>query len=112
MTANATTRILSAFAAAEKRQDGQRERDVGRHRDPDPGVRWRPRIERIMNQRGKDETPDGRDHRQQGVAEIGQLAAVELALELEADQQEEDRHQRIVDPELDAEARDLRMPPA
>ncbi len=42
--------------------------------------------------------------RQQSAVARRELAGDELALELEADEQEEDGHQRVVDPELEREA--------
>ncbi len=42
--------------------------------------------------------------------QVRELAAVELALELEADEQEEDRHQPVVDPVLEGETAELRLP--
>ena len=45
-----------------------------------------------------------------GVLNVGQFAAVKLAFEFQADEQKENRHQRIVDPMLKAQTTDLRLP--
>ena len=48
---------------------------------------------------GEDEAADGAEARQQGLARRGQLPVDELALDLEADQQEKHGHQAVVDPQ-------------
>ena len=57
-----------------------------------------------MNQRGCGNSSAGGNEWQQGALHAGQFAAVELPLEFEANEQEEDRHERIVNPMLEAEA--------
>src|SRR5688572_23807184 len=49
----------------------------------------------------------GSDARQDAVAPAGKLAVHDLALDLQADQQEEHRHLRVVDPVQDAERADI-----
>ena len=63
-----------------------------------------------MNQRRDDDSAERCKNRQQRVFDVRQFADLELAYEFQPDQQKEDRHQKIVDPQLDAQTRDVRMP--
>ena len=65
-----------------------------------------------MDQRGHGDAAGCGKDRQQRVAEVRQLAVVELALELEPDEQEENRHQCVVDPVLDAQPAERLLPQA
>jgi hypothetical protein len=47
------------------------------------------------------EAPDRRDHRQSRLAQACEHARAGLALDLETDEQEEDRHQAVIDPMLE-----------
>ena len=69
-----------------------------------------PRIQREVNQRRGDHAADGRESRQQRIAHLRQRAHVNAALELEADHQEKNRHQRVVDPVLDAHRPQFQVP--
>ena len=60
-------------------------------------------VDRDVDQGGHDHAADGGDRRQRGGPRVAQLALDELALDLEADDEEEDRHQRVVDPLLQVE---------
>ena len=64
-----------------------------------------------MDESRRDNSADGRDKGKQGALDAGQFAAFELALEFQADEKEEDRHERIVYPVLNAQARDPCVPP-
>jgi len=63
-----------------------------------------------MDQRRHRDAAGGGQDRQHGVSQIGQFAVVQLALELQADQQEKHRHQGIVDPVLDGQAGHVLVP--
>src|ERR671912_674605 len=76
----------------------------------DAGTRRRPRVEGEVNQRRQTDAAECGDDGQQRVTEVGQLADVELAFEFEADEEEEDGHQRVVDPVFEAQAADVRVP--
>ena len=52
-----------------------------------------------VDQRRHHHAADGRDRRQRRLPTRRQLAAQQLALDLQADQEEEDRHQAVVDPQ-------------
>lgn len=58
------------------------------------GVPWLSK----MAERRQDHAAQGGKARQRGLLPTGQLADVELALDLQANEQEEHRHQAIVDP--------------
>ena len=91
---------LRRNAAAEKRQDAKRESDVRRGRNG-PAFRLR-RSEpdgRDIDQRGNRHAADGGVNRQRGAAPFRQSALGDLPLDLKRHQQEEDRHQTVVDPE-------------
>ena len=84
----------------QQRQHADGEGDVG-------GRRNGPAFERDgvagvdpdVDERRHRHAADGRHCRQRGLAEGRQLAPQQLALDLEADQEEEDRHQAVVDPQ-------------
>ncbi|MNC79841.1 hypothetical protein D3C76_1486900 [compost metagenome] len=57
-------------------------------------------IERQVDERGYHHTADSRRHRQRGLAQAGQRAFMNFATDLHTDDQEEDGHQAVVDPEM------------
>jgi hypothetical protein len=63
-----------------------------------------------VDQCGGGHTPDGRESGQQRIPQPRQLADVQLAFQLETDQQEEHRHQCIVDPVFEAQRPQLQLP--
>ena len=87
-------------AAAEQREDSDRKGDIGRRRD-------RPAANEIAGPRDRD-IDDGRqrhadggsDQRQTTARGIAQIAFQPLALDLQPDEQEEDRHQAVIHPEV------------
>ncbi len=82
-------------------QHAQRERDVGRHRHA-PARRARATgVQRDVDRRRNDHAADRGDNRQRGATKRGQLADDELTLDLESNDEEEDRHERVVDPVLE-----------
>ena len=89
-------------APAEQRHDAEREGDIGRGRDrPAAGERG------IGARAGEIEEGRGRHsgrrcgQRQPPGFPVGKIAADQLALYLEADEQEEQRHRPVVDPQMD-----------
>ena len=62
-----------------------------------------PQVERQVAQGREHHAAQGRDTRQDTAGPGRELAVEHLALDLQADQQEEDRHQAVVDPVLDAQ---------
>ena len=65
---------------------------------PQPARLGRPAGEREVDQRGSDHPADRGDDRRGEPATLAQLAHVELAADLEPDDEEEERHQPVVDP--------------
>ena len=83
---------------AEDREHAEGERGVGGHRDAPP-VRARPAgVERQVDQDRHDHPDQPRGQRQDEPASLAQVAEVELAPRLEPDDEEEERHQPVVDP--------------
>ena len=88
------------------RKHRERERDVG-------GDRHRPAVEvlgmaggqidRDVDRRGDDHSPDGGRDRQRGARGVAQVAGDELALELQPDDEEEDRQQPVGGPRRHAQ---------
>ncbi len=77
---------------------------------PKPMTVGASRIEEIMDQGRRRHSARRGEDGQQRAARIGKFAHVDFPLQLEADQQEEDGHERIVDPVLDAQRAQGRMP--
>ena len=65
---------------------------------PQPCGAGSSRVERQVDQRRNDHAADRREDRQHRLAANRQLADEELALDLEPDDEEEERHQQVVDP--------------
>ena len=83
---------------AEERQHPQGEGDVRGHgHAPAPG-RLPAGVEEEEEERRRDHPAQGRRHRQDRLVEGGQPAHHHLPLDLEPDDEEEDRHQEVVDP--------------
>jgi len=85
--------------ADQQGENAERERDVGGRRNGPPGGRdGVPPVDGKV-ERGRDGHAAGRrDARQRRLGHRGQLAAHHLALDLQADEQKENRHQAVVDP--------------
>jgi hypothetical protein len=100
--ATAARKTLSdgATRAPSSAADAERERDVGCHRNPPAAQRDRiiP-VNRGVDQRRDDHPAERGDQRQRRLAHGGELADEELALDLEADEEKEDRHPELVDPD-------------
>ena len=93
------SRTAGGIDAGDEREHAERERDVGRHRDaPAPWPPRPPGCTREVQERRDDHAADRRDHRQRRLPPVAQLAEDQLALDLEPDDEEEDRHQPVVDP--------------
>ena len=82
---------------ADHRQDGEGEGDVGGRRDRPAAQRAvrAAEVEQHEEQRGHGHAADRRGDRQRGPARLAQVAGDELALELEARDEEEDRQQAV-----------------
>ena len=84
--------------ATDEREEAQREGRVGRHRDrPAPGGRLAG-VEREVDERRRQHPSDGGEDRRRDPAPFPQLSHVELTADLEADDEEEERHESVVDP--------------
>ena len=84
--------------AADEREHTECERGVGADRDA-PALRvGGTAVEGEVDQRGRDDAADRGDDRGGETASLAQLAHVELAPDLEADDEEEEGHQPVVDP--------------
>ncbi len=87
-------------AFAQQRDGGEGKSDVGgRGNGPAPQRRRIAAIDRHIDQRRHQHAPDGGDGRKRRLAPARQLPLDHLALDLAADDQEEQRHQPVVDPE-------------
>ena len=93
------TRRRSGQRGPDEREHAERERGVGRHRGA-PAVRAAPPgVEREVDQRpARPSPPTPANTRQRDAPALAQLAHVELAPRLQADDEEEEHHQPVVDP--------------
>ena len=89
----------------------QGERDVRRHRDAPPRCAVAGCVEGRVNRRGHEHAADGAGDRECRVTPRGELADEHLALDLEPDQEEEDRHEAVVDPVVQAQRQHSRPDP-
>lgn len=86
---------------AQQRKDADGEGDVRGHRHA-PAVAGRAlRVQEEIDQRGHQHAPEGRGNRQSRAPRLGQLPLMHLAPDLQADDEEEDDHQSVVDQEAD-----------
>ncbi|MNI23579.1 hypothetical protein D3C73_771730 [compost metagenome] len=95
---------------AEKRHDPEREGDVrcGRDRPAAKCTRIAP-VEPHIKQCRKQHTTDRRRTRENATAPARKLSVEHFAFDFQADQQEEDAHQCVVDPVLKAQRSDIDM---
>ena len=85
-------------ARPDEREHPQRERGVGGHRRAPGAVRSPARVDR-QEDGDRDDHPAQPGHdRQHQPAAVAQVAEVELAARLQADDEEEQRHEPVVDP--------------
>ncbi len=85
-------------ARREQREGAERQGGVGGHRGA-PAARTRATgVERQVDRDGHRHAANRRKHRDRQTAPLAQLAQIELALCLEANDEEEERHQPFVDP--------------
>ncbi len=101
-------------AVAEQRQQAERESDVGcRRNGPAADADRIVPVQRGVDRRGHDHATECGDSRQCHLAALREFARDHLALDLEPDQQEEDRHQQVVDPDqqrlVELERADLQL---
>ncbi len=89
---------------ADDGEDGEREGDVGGGRDG-PAVRGAVAhdVDEYVDHRGYDHAAQGGDHREGGRSGIAQVARDELALELDAGDEEEDGEESVGRPVLERE---------
>src|SRR5690606_25759036 len=80
-------------AAAEDRQNAKGEGDVGGHRDAPAAEGGLTEVEQGVDGAGDDHAADGRDDGDGGPLRRGEFADEHLALDLQADDEEEDGHQ-------------------
>lgn len=88
-------------SSAPRSQHGERpesERDVSRHRDPPAVGALAASVEGGVAQGRYQHPSDGRRDREHGFPSVRELTDEELALDLQADGEEENRHEAIVDP--------------
>ncbi len=64
-------------------------------------------VEAQIDERRHDDATSRRDQRQNGLVESAQCAFMDLAPDLHAHDEEEDRHQRVVDPEMQRPGKDV-----
>jgi hypothetical protein len=96
---------------AERGEHADGERDVGRHGHA-PAARARAAaVEREVDQGRGGHAPERGDDGQGGALPARELAPVHFAPDLEADDEEEDRHQPFVDQEVQRRAHDRRADP-
>ena len=90
-------------ATAQKRHDAERERDVcrRRHAPPARGVRVAG-VDGTVDDNRCEHAAHCRDDGEQGLTDVGELAHRHLVLDFEADEQEEQRHEDVVDDVHDA----------
>ena len=111
--ASASRKTLSASGTRgpSSARIADRERDVGRHRHAPADDAGLAEVEPDVDQRRDHHAAERADGRQGGALPAGELADQELALDLQADDEEEHRHQHVVDPvrqrELEAERADV-----
>ena len=96
-------RTLTDDAAADQTEDAERERGVGAHDDsPAPGGRLAG-VEREVDEGGRRHAAYGGQYRRGNAPSFAQVAHVELATDLEADYEEEQGDQTVVDPVAEVE---------
>ena len=85
-------------ARRHQRQQPERERGVGRHRGAPAAGAFAAGVEGDVDEHGEPHAAERRAERGRDAPAVAQLADVELALGLEPDDEEEERHQPLVDP--------------
>ncbi len=85
-------------ARREQRDRAERERRVGRHRRSPAMGAGPARVEREVDRDRDDHPAEGGDHGYREPPPLAQFPDVELALGLEADDEEEEGHEPLVDP--------------
>ena len=94
---------LRGKETSQQREHAEREGDVGGEGNP-PAAAVLPRaVEGEEDEGGHDHPADGRHHGKRRLPRLAQLAMDDLSLDFEADNEEEDRHQAVVDPFFEGE---------
>ena len=91
-------------AVAQKRENAERERDVGGHGDR-PSLDSAAAVEECVDAGRDHHAADRREHGQERAARVLELAHAHLVFELDAHEQEEDRHKEVVHERLDRDRR-------
>ena len=94
----------------EQREHAERERDVGGHGHAPPVRALAAGVPRGVDERRHDHPAERGDRRQRGVSAIAELALDELALDLESDDEEEQRHEPVVDPVAEGQRPEVDAP--
>ncbi len=84
---------------AEQGQEPDHERNVGGHRDAPASPPGPAAFHRQVDGGGHDHPPEGRRDRQRRLPGVLEFAEGDFALDLQADDEKEDGHQPVVDPE-------------
>ena len=84
--------------ATEQRQNAERQRGVGRHRDAPAVGAVTPGVERQVDEHRDHHAEQADGERKHEATPLAQVAEVELPTGFEADDEEEQRHQPAVDP--------------
>ena len=97
-------------AIAEKRQDSQRERDIGRRRDAPSARRVKvAHVERGVDGHRHEHTAHRSDDGKDRLTDVRQLAHRHLVFDLQAHEQEKHRHKHVID-DMRERHRRLRLP--
>ena len=103
-SAETKTRSDGGTRSPEQRQQPQREGDVGGHRHAQPPTVGAPALSAKKTAAGTAMPPRAAAIGRAARDRIGEFARHHFALDLDPDDQEEDRHQAVVHPLLDAQA--------
>jgi hypothetical protein len=83
---------------AEQCQDRQREGHVGGHGHRPPLEPPAVEVDREVDERGREDPAQGGGHRNRRIAPVAERSVQRLALDLERDEVEKERHEEVVDP--------------
>ena len=90
-------------ARRDQRQHAERKRDIGRHRNRPSARLDAAAVGEEIDRSGDHHSADGAGDRQRRLPQRCQLAGQHLPLDLQPDQEKEDRHQAVVDPLMEGE---------
>ena len=87
---------------AQQRQHAQRKGDIRRHRDG-PAMQGAPAIDGGVDHSRHNHAAHGCQHGEHGLTGLAKRAHRHLVLELKAHQQEKDRHEEVIDEQLEGQ---------